>query len=539
MATQHTETERKYEGAGLPQRLDDLPGVEAVRQAAAQDLDALYYDTPDLRLLRRGITLRRRSGGSDDGWHLKLPLDPDSRQENRLPATADANGSPSDEVPPPYARRLAAYVRGAELHPVAHLRTHRARRLLQDDRGETVAQVTEDRVSARPLAPPPEADAYAGPAATAPPPPGAARGSAAADGEWTEIEVELERGGADLLERIDSTLVGAGLTRSPWPSKLARALGRVPSPADRPAGVQRSGAKGSAGDAVMAGYRDRLGALLDLDAAVRGGEEDSVHRMRVTVRRLRSLLKAHRRLFDRARAEPLAEQLRRLGRLLGEARDQEVLGAQLVADLDAVPGPMRQDALRGRITERYARTYRHAWQRAVAELDSPWYYALLDDLEDFAADPPLRRRAERKAVAHLADTLRREQKRTRRRLDAALGTEPGTARDVALHSARKAAKRARYTAEDAGPAPSRRADRRVRRFARRMKRLHKVMGTHQDSVVVRRVLITLGSEDATTARHGFAFGVLHERQRQNAEAAERRLPRLRRRAGRRKLTRLR
>ena len=37
-------------------------------------LEAVYYDTPNLRLLAEGVTLRRRTGGEDAGWHLKLPV---------------------------------------------------------------------------------------------------------------------------------------------------------------------------------------------------------------------------------------------------------------------------------------------------------------------------------------------------------------------------------------------------------------------------------------------------------------------------------
>ncbi|HUZ10478.1 MAG TPA: CYTH domain-containing protein, partial [Acidimicrobiales bacterium] len=41
-----------------------------------QRLAATYYDTPDLQLLRRGITLRRREdrvAGGENLWTLKLP----------------------------------------------------------------------------------------------------------------------------------------------------------------------------------------------------------------------------------------------------------------------------------------------------------------------------------------------------------------------------------------------------------------------------------------------------------------------------------
>ena len=64
--TEHRETERKYEADSpvlvLPP-LDDLPGVASVSEPGEEVLEADYYDTSDLRLLRAGVTLRRRRGG--------------------------------------------------------------------------------------------------------------------------------------------------------------------------------------------------------------------------------------------------------------------------------------------------------------------------------------------------------------------------------------------------------------------------------------------------------------------------------------------
>ncbi|MFD0345185.1 CHAD domain-containing protein [Kitasatospora aburaviensis] len=267
-----------------------------------------------------------------------------------------------------------------------------------------------------------------------------------------------------------------------------------------------------------------------------------MHQLRITTRRLRSLLRVHHRLFDRDRADHLADELRWLGHVLGDARDQEVLGEQLLDGLGAVPDRGRRGALRtlrALVTERYDRGYQRAWERAVATMDGPRYFTLLADLEAFAADPPLRARADRDATEQLSDVLRHEQRRTVKRLDRALRSEPGPQRDEALHRARKAAKRARYTAEDGRrPALSKRARKRTRTFGKRMKKLHKVLGTHQDSVVERRELSRLAGQDATTAPHAFAYGVLHERERERADAAVRRLPALRSRAARRKPTRL-
>src|SRR6201990_620347 len=75
MVTDTREIELKYEagpGTVLPP-LEDRPQVPTEAEPAEQKLEAEYYDTEDLRLLRAGVTLRRRRGGTDSGWHLKLP----------------------------------------------------------------------------------------------------------------------------------------------------------------------------------------------------------------------------------------------------------------------------------------------------------------------------------------------------------------------------------------------------------------------------------------------------------------------------------
>jgi hypothetical protein len=81
------ETERKYEASDARVLPDpaELLGLASGRGAEEQSLEAVYFDTVDLRLARAGITLRRREGGSDPGWHLKLPAGGDSRDEVRMP----------------------------------------------------------------------------------------------------------------------------------------------------------------------------------------------------------------------------------------------------------------------------------------------------------------------------------------------------------------------------------------------------------------------------------------------------------------------
>ena len=56
-----------------------LAGVVDLVGPEEQTLEAVYYDTEDLRLAQAGVTLRRRRGGDDAGWHLKLPVGGDGQ----------------------------------------------------------------------------------------------------------------------------------------------------------------------------------------------------------------------------------------------------------------------------------------------------------------------------------------------------------------------------------------------------------------------------------------------------------------------------
>ncbi|MEV0719595.1 CYTH domain-containing protein, partial [Asanoa sp. NPDC050611] len=69
------EEERKLgadEAFRLPDVADRLPAGGAVVAAPPVTLTATYYDTPDLRLARAGVSLRHRKGDALP-WTVKLP----------------------------------------------------------------------------------------------------------------------------------------------------------------------------------------------------------------------------------------------------------------------------------------------------------------------------------------------------------------------------------------------------------------------------------------------------------------------------------
>ena len=138
------EVEAKYDvesEAALP----ELTGLRGVAAATSDEflLEAVYFDTHDLRLRAAGITLRHRTGGTDAGWHLKLPAGK-AREE----VTVDAEPG---QVPPELAALVRSRVRERALVPVASLSTRRVARRLLSPEGTPLAEVADDTVIGRPL----------------------------------------------------------------------------------------------------------------------------------------------------------------------------------------------------------------------------------------------------------------------------------------------------------------------------------------------------------------------------------------------------
>src|SRR6476469_5259062 len=117
---EHTEVERTYT-PGDDSEVPDLRGLDGVARVGGPQttlLRATYLDTRDLALLRGGVTLRRRTGGEDEGWHAKLPAGT-ARRELRLPLTDD------ERPPAALAEAVRGWSRGAALEEVARLETRR------------------------------------------------------------------------------------------------------------------------------------------------------------------------------------------------------------------------------------------------------------------------------------------------------------------------------------------------------------------------------------------------------------------------------
>ena len=505
-ATSSLEIERKYDvgpGATVPD-LTGVPGVAEISAPSEHQLEAVYFDTEDRRLRAAGITLRRRTGGTDAGWHLKLPAGKD-REE----LTADPG---ADDVPEALARLVRARVRRQVLAPVAVLSTSRTVRHLLGPDGAPLAELADDSVTARPLPEGPEL-------------------------RWREWEVELLTGERALLDAAHGPLVAAGASPSSSASKLSRVVPRPDATHGAPSqwspGGRPDDAVPTAGTAVRAHLAEQVAELVARDPQARRDVPDALHKMRVATRRLRSALATFRPLLERDRTDPLRDELRWLAAVLGAARDAEVMHARLRTLVAAEPDDLVLGKVKDRVDTFMTRRHRSAHDAVLAELDSERYLRLLDALDELVAAPPFLPEARGSADEVLRHLVRRTWRRLDRTMSAAEQAPRGPDKDELLHEVRKDAKRTRYAAEAVVPVFGGPA----RKYAAAVAELQESLGDFQDGVVTRAVLRELGALGHRAGENGFTFGRLHALEQVRAEAAVERWPQARAAVSRKRLRR--
>src|SRR5581483_4432831 len=391
-------TEREVKLAAWPGfYLPDLDGVVDGLQPAplpALQLAATYYDTPDLRLTRAGLSLRHRVGDGKDAWTVKLPEGSEGpalvRRELHFP------GGPA-AVPKEAANLVRAHVRTETLAPVARLVTKRQRVELRDAAGAGAVEIADDEVSVldgRRLA-----------------------------ARFREVEVELLGDtSSSVLTALVARLRAAGAGAPDPVPKVVRALGSQAVSPPEVAGFD-PGDGAEVADVVRAAIANGAARLIRHDPGVRLGDDpEDVHQARVATRRLRSDLRTFGRLRD---ADVLDERLRRHATQLPSD------------DAKGVAALLRRLSL-GRDEHR---------AEMLADLDGDRYLRLLDALVDAPAAPRLLPEADAPAKEAAPELVRRPWSHLEKAVDALADDHS----DDALHQVRIRAKRCRYAAEAVAP----------------------------------------------------------------------------------------
>ncbi len=271
--------------------------------------------------------------------------------------------------------------------------------------------------------------------------------------------------------------------------------------------------------------RAQLDALTGAEPGVLAGDPEAVHDMRVAVRRLRATLSTFTPLLGDARMptdSPIVgdaqdrvamvrDELRWLGGLLGTVRDHDVLAHQLSSAVAAEPSELVVGPVAARIRQRLAADASARRRDLDKALSGPRYGAILVALATLIESLPRRTRKRGVERRRLRKLVGRSLRRADRRLDEAESLA-GTDRDLALHEARKAYKRARYAVEVIAPGTRRPARRPARRLVERLTALQDLLGAHQDTVVAEQVLRDYGMRAYLDGENAFTYGLLHARQ---------------------------
>ncbi|MBN6812179.1 CYTH and CHAD domain-containing protein [Kocuria marina] len=228
MVTQQVEIERKYDVAGqrTPRlKLHKLKNF-TVGDPVEHEMSATYYDTADLALAHAKVAVRRRTGGSDDGWHVKYQAGQVRGELHYEPLKTSAQ-----RIPAALRKVLTGLTLGEELTPVATINTHRTVYPVLGEDGQ-YAELCLDAVGARDE-----------------------RGRVTR--EWSECEVELTRDdltqkqARTVFEAVESVLYAAGAAPSSSVAKIARALGQDGGDSVRVVAPEHAAEAGASDDAAL------------------------------------------------------------------------------------------------------------------------------------------------------------------------------------------------------------------------------------------------------------------------------------------------
>lgn len=539
-------------GVSLDFAVPDIEGIAGTTRLPPQELRAVYFDTGDLRLWGRGITLRHRSGDrpGEGIWTLKLP---EGTTGLTLDRTELAWMGGRNTLPGEAVRILQGIVRDAVLEPVAVLDTVRYRLLLHDSQGVPYGELSDDTVTvSRERTEEPEGS-RAGERETVETVRQPGEGMQANRFRQLELELSTDREGS--MEQVVDLLHRAGAVPDGQP-KLLKAFEIL----DRhPASVPTASRSSTVADVIQVAVASGLVRLLDHDyrlRLVRGRPQaEDVHQARVATRRLRSDLRLLAGELDPVWTRITRGELQWLGELFGAVRDIDVLATTILGEPEeseewaTQPGtdesggstgssgpPGLSGSGRAELRAALDEERRGAARHMAEALESERYVSLLDRLHAAITLPPIVRSNKKEkgssnkkekgskrrgsigrgpdapARLVLPGLIRKQVRRLRREVRDG-GRNPS---DVQLHMVRIGAKRVRYASELAEPVLGKAA----RRLASRAADLQGVLGDHHDAVVAEQWLSDRMAQATNGARSSVEFAVAEARRRQEELRAQ-------------------
>jgi len=236
---------------------------------------------------------------------------------------------------------------------------------------------------------------------------------------------------------------------------------------------------------------------------VEKSEDDAIHQVRVSCRRLRSDLKLFRKMLAGDWAKDLRTELSALANSCGEARDLEVIAALVRENATSEDDPEHVATILSTLTVGLER----AAARSAEVVTSERTATLVEDLEAVAAAPELKEKASRPCGEVLPQLLASARHTFG---EAADQLKPWTPDDD-WHEVRLLAKRVRYAADTAASVMGDEA----KETAVQAAKFQELLGQHQDHCAAADALQALAKEAASQgdAELSFSLGRLIERHR--------------------------
>ena len=253
------------------------------------------------------------------------------------------------------------------------------------------------------------------------------------------------------------------------------------------------------GGALAKGAARLQGAVLMVEKA----EDDAIHQVRVSCRRLRSDLKLFRKLLAGDWADELRSDLAALAQACGEARDLEVIAALVRETANSEDDEEHVDTILTTLTVGLDRAAARSGDVVLGETTSD----LLNTLEAVATAPDLKPNASQpcgEVLPELLDTA------NLKFTQAAGKLKPWTADDD-WHEVRLLAKRVRYAADTSASVLGDEA----KATATQAAKYQELLGQHQDHCAAADALTAMAADAAAQddPELSFTLGRLTERHR--------------------------
>lgn len=348
----------------------------AAQSAPIRQMSAVYFDTPAATLLRWGITMRHRSGGTDDGWHLKIPIFDSGistgasvRSELHVDRSVDRSNDRSleqstdrsaDDPPAQFMAVVGALLRDSELVPIARVETTRTPFYISHS-GERILEVVSDHVQVY-------------------------RGEHLVD-TFHEIEVELlQEFGLPMAEELTRVLTAAGATPSSV-SKASAGFGAVSTAQPDVPKLPLPKKSALPVDLVRWALTRQVRAVLrtEVQSHIDHTSEFLIYELNLTSQIL-SMLAAY---LDPTEVGALLEEIQWLTVELSSPERIHADQALAISALDVVHDPLdRHEALLA-IESYFNRRGVAAQSSAIAAQRSDRYLYFFSDVMDFATEPPV------------------------------------------------------------------------------------------------------------------------------------------------------